>query len=118
MAAAFGSRGVIPPPLETKPIPGLKEMVKVANAKVKAWRTAARKGRGKDTALGPMFGATLGEDTFEIPYGEPDTSASPIRQRGNLTGCPKNLRLQRSRRGLGAWSENPLPGGWLGNLHA
>ena len=51
-------------------------MTKVANAKVKAWRRAARKSKGKDAALGPMFGATSGYETFEIPYGELDVSAS------------------------------------------
>ena len=46
------------PPSETKPIPGLKEMTKVANAKVKARRREARKGKGKDAAFRPMFRAT------------------------------------------------------------
>ena len=63
------------PPSETTPVPGFEEMAKVANAKVKARRRAARKGKGKDTALGPMFGATWGDDTFEIPDGKCDASA-------------------------------------------
>ena len=54
------------PPSETTPTPAIE----VANANVKAWRRAARKGKGKDTPLGTMFGATWGEDTFEIPHGE------------------------------------------------
>ena len=64
------------PPSETTPIHGFEKMATVANAKVKAWRTAAKKGKGKDAALGPMFGATWGDDTFQIPYGECDASAS------------------------------------------
>ena len=51
-------------------------MSKVANAKVKAWRRAAGKAKGKDAALEPMLGATWGDETFEIPYGELDASAS------------------------------------------
>ena len=58
------------PPSETMPIPGFREMTKVANAKVKDWRRAARKEKGKDAALGPMFRATWGAEAFEIPYGE------------------------------------------------
>ena len=41
------------PPSEASPTPGIE----VANAKVKAWRQAARKGKGRDF-LGTMFGAT------------------------------------------------------------
>ena len=51
------------PPAETTPIRG----VEVANAKVKAWTRAAMKGKGKDAALGTMFGAPWGDETFEIP---------------------------------------------------
>ena len=35
------------------------------------------KGRGKDAALGPMIGATRGNETLEIPYSELDASGSP-----------------------------------------
>ena len=42
------------PQSETTPTPGIK----VANAKVKAWRRAARKGKGKNAPSGTMFGAT------------------------------------------------------------
>ena len=71
VAAALAS--VVPsmPPSETSPTPGIE----VANAKVKAWRIAARKGKGKE-ALGTMFGATWAEETFEIPHGEMDRSWS------------------------------------------
>ena len=41
-------------PSEATPTPG----VQVANAKVKAWRRAARKEKGKDAPLGAMFGST------------------------------------------------------------
>ena len=57
------------------PNPEFEELAKFTNAKVKAWRRAARKGKGKDAALGPMFRATWGKDTFEIPYGEYDAWA-------------------------------------------
>ena len=60
---------------EITPNPGFEEISKVANAKVKAWRRAARKGKGKDAALGLMFGL-WGDETFEIPYGKLDASAS------------------------------------------
>ena len=42
----------------------------MGNAKVKAWRRAARKGNGKDAPLGTTFGATWDEETFEIPHGK------------------------------------------------
>ena len=34
------------------------------------------KGKGKDAALGTMFGATWGDKTFKIPYGEMDWPTS------------------------------------------
>ena len=34
------------------------------------------KGKGKDAALGTMFGATWGDETFEIPHSEMDCPAS------------------------------------------
>ena len=60
------------PPSETTRIPG----VEVANAKVKARRRAAMKAKGKDAALGTMFGAIWGDETFKIPYGEMDRPKS------------------------------------------
>ena len=63
-------------PSETTPVPGFEEMTKVPNAMVKAWRRAARKGKGKDAALRLMFGATWGDAKLEIPCGELDVSAS------------------------------------------
>ena len=60
------------PPSETTPNPGIE----VANAKVKGWRKAARKGKGKDAPLGTMLGATWGEETFQIPHGEMEWSLS------------------------------------------
>ena len=51
MAAALASLVSSMPLSETSPTPGFE----VANAKVKAWRRAARKGKGKE-ALGTMFG--------------------------------------------------------------
>ena len=72
MAAALASIVSSMPTSETTPTPGIE----VANAKVKSWRAAARKGKGKDAPLGTMFGATGGEETFEIPHGEMDWSAS------------------------------------------
>ena len=76
MAAVLASVMSCLPPSETTPIPGLEEMVKVANTKVKAWRRAAREGKGKDAAFRPMLGATWGDDMFEISYGECDASVS------------------------------------------
>ena len=72
MAAALASSVSSMPPSETTPTPGIE----VADAKVKAWRRAARKGKGKDAPLGTMLGATWGEETFEIPHGEMDWSSS------------------------------------------
>ena len=60
------------PPSETSPTPGIE----VPNAKVKAWRRAARKGKGKEALLGTMFGATWAEETVEIRRGEMDWSSS------------------------------------------
>ena len=54
VAAALASVVSSMPPSETSPTPGIE----VANAKVKAWRRAARKGKGKEASLGTMFGAT------------------------------------------------------------
>ena len=59
------------PPSETTPTPG----VEVANAKVRAWRRAARNGEGKDAALGTTSELLGGEETFEIRHGEMDWSA-------------------------------------------
>ena len=72
MAAALASVVSSMPPSETTPTPGIE----VANAKAKAWRRAARKGKQKDAPLGTMFGATWGEETVEMPHGEMDWSAS------------------------------------------
>ena len=49
------------PASETSPSPGIE----VVNAKVKAWRGVARKGKGKEAPLGTIFGATWAKDTFE-----------------------------------------------------
>ena len=59
-------------PSKTSPTPGIE----VANAKVKAWRRVARKGKEKEAPSGTMFGATWAEETFEIPHGEMDWSSS------------------------------------------
>ena len=72
VAAALASIVSSMPPSETSPPPGIEG----ANAKVKAWRRAARKGKGKDAPLRTMFGATWCEETFKIPHGEMDWSAS------------------------------------------
>ena len=71
VAAALASIVSSMPPSETTPTPGIK----VANAKVKAWRRATRKEKGKDEPLGAMFGATSGVGRFEIPHGEMAWSA-------------------------------------------
>ena len=60
------------PPSETSHTPGIE----VANAKVKAWRRAARKGKGKEAPFGTIFGAPWCEETFEIPHSEMDWSSS------------------------------------------
>ena len=72
VAAALASIVSSMPPSETSPTPGIK----VANAKVKAWRRAARRGEGRDAPFGTMFRATWGEETFGIPQREMDWSAS------------------------------------------
>ena len=71
MAAALASIVSSMPLSESTPTPGIE----VANAKVKAYRRGARKGKGKDAPLGTMFGATWGEETFEMPHGKMDWSA-------------------------------------------
>ena len=63
VAAALASIVSSLPPSGTTPTPG----VEVANAKVNAWRRATGKGKGTDAAMGTMFGATWGEEMFEIP---------------------------------------------------
>ena len=72
MAAALASIVSSMPTPETTPTPGIE----VANTKFKAWTRVARKGKGKDAPLKKMFGATWGEETFEIPHGETNRSAS------------------------------------------
>ena len=72
VAAALASIVYWMPQSETTPTRGIE----VANAKVKAWRRAARKGKGKDAPLEMMIGATWGEETFEIPRGEMNWSAA------------------------------------------
>ena len=55
------------PPSEASPTPDFEEMAKVANTKVKTSRRAARKGKGKETAMvASMLGTTWGEES-EIP---------------------------------------------------
>ena len=72
VAAALASMVSSLHPSEATPTPGLK----VANAEVKAWRRTARKGKGKDAALRTIIGPTWSGETFEIPHGEMDWSAS------------------------------------------
>ena len=72
VAAALASIDSLMPPSETSPTPGIE----VANAKVKPWIRAARKEKENDAPLGTMFGATWGEETFEIPHGEMDWTVS------------------------------------------
>ena len=72
MAADLASVLSSMPPSETSPTPGIE----VANAKVKAWGRAARKGKGKEAPLGTIFRATSGEETLEIPQGKMDWSSS------------------------------------------
>ena len=55
LAAALASVVSSLPPSKRTPFPGFEEMTKVAYAKIKAWRRAERKGKGRDAALGPIF---------------------------------------------------------------
>ena len=71
VTAALASILMLMPRSESSPTPGIE----VATAEVRAWMRAAGKGKGQDAPLGSMLGATLGEDTFEIPHGEMDWSA-------------------------------------------
>ena len=71
MAADLASVLSSMPPSETSPTPGIE----VANAKVKAWRRAARKGKGKEALLETIFGARWAKETFETPHGEMDWSS-------------------------------------------
>ena len=68
MAAALASVVSSMPPFETSPTPGIE----MANAKVKAWRRAAGKGKWKEAPLGTMVGATWAEETLEIAQGKMD----------------------------------------------
>ena len=72
VAAALASVVSSMPPSETSPTPGIE----VANARVQAWRRAARKGKGKEVTLGIILGATWAAEMFEIPHGEMDWSSS------------------------------------------
>ena len=72
VAAALASILSSMPPSETTPTAGIE----VANAKVKAWKTATRRGKGKNAPLRMMFGATWGEESLDIPHGVMDWSAS------------------------------------------
>ena len=72
VAAALTSVVSSMPLSETSHTPAIE----VANAKVKAWRRAARKGKEKEAPLGTMFGATWAEETFHTPHGEMDWSSS------------------------------------------
>ena len=56
VAAALASVVSLMPPSETSPTTGIE----VENAKVKAWRRAARKGEGKDAPLGTMVRSYVG----------------------------------------------------------
>ena len=72
VAAALASVVSSMHPSETSPTPGIE----VANAKVKAWRRAARKAKANEAPLGTIFGARWGNETFEISHGEMDWSSS------------------------------------------
>ena len=99
VAAGLASVVSSMPPSETSPTPGIE----VANAKVKSWRSAARKEKVKEAPLGTMFGATWAEETFDIPHGEMDwSSSSPNHLSRNPTGCLENLRLRKNRRSMSA----------------
>ena len=75
VAAALSSVVSSLPPSEESPTAEFEEMAKVGNTKVKAWRRAASKGKGQETAMmAPMIRTTWGE--LEIPYGECAASAS------------------------------------------
>ena len=118
VAAALASVVSSFPPSETMPIPGFEEMTKGAYAKVKAWRTAARKGKGKDAALEPMFGATWGEETFVIRYRKFDASASTHPSLGTQ---PDFQRTCAPKGTEGDWvplARNTLQEGGLPHPHA
>ena len=72
MAAALASAVSSMPPSETS----LTQGIEVANAKVKAWRRAAKKGKGEDAPLRTMFGAMWAQKTSKRPHGEMDLSSS------------------------------------------
>ena len=111
VAAALTSVVSSLPPSETTPIPVFEEMAKVANAGVKTWRRAARKGKGKHAALGPMFGPTLGDDTFEIPYGECDASASAHSSQAEPNGGSKEPTPLKERKARECLDREPSPRG-------
>ena len=94
VAAALASVLSSMPPSETSPTPGIE----VANAKVEAWRTAARKGKGKEAPLGTIFGGTRAEEMFEIPHGEMDWSSSAQSYKWE----PDWVRLERNRMSMSA----------------
>ena len=77
MAAALLSVVSALPPSEDAPDPDSQAaMVKVATAKVKAWRKAGKKEKEKEPMKAyPMFGTTWGEG-FEAPYGEISATTS------------------------------------------
>ena len=86
VAAALASIVSSMPPSSTTPTPGME----VANAKVNAWRRAARKGRGDDAPLRTMFGVTRGKEAKWTGR------CRPNHQTENLTGSLNNLCLRRN----------------------
>ena len=98
VAGALASVVSSMPPSETSPTPEIE----VANAKVNAWRRAARKGKGKEVALGTMFGATWAEETFEIPHGEMDWSSLAQSSESEPDWVSGEPTLRRNRRSMSA----------------
>ena len=58
------------------------------------------KGKGKDAALGTMFGATWGEETFKLHYGEMDWPALAQSSEWEPDWVYKELPLRRNRRNM------------------
>ena len=75
VAAALASVWSSLPLSETTPIPGFEKITNVANATVKAWRSAETERRRERCGFGADVPSYLGQRDFRGPYGKWDASA-------------------------------------------
>ena len=98
VAAALASIVSWMPPSETSPSRGIE----VANAKVKAWRKAEGKERGRMRLWERCSELLRARRRSRYLTAKWTGRHRPNHQSGNPTGCLKNLRLRRNRRNMNA----------------